>query len=55
MKNTSAKLYDILSELAMAAGFLLLVYGVYQIYAPAAYIIGGAGLFLFGFPARRLK
>jgi divalent metal cation (Fe/Co/Zn/Cd) transporter len=46
--------YDILSELAMTAGFLLFAYGIYMIYPAAAFIIGGALLFAFGFPAARI-
>ena len=48
------KIYDIASELAMAAGFLLFVFGVYLIYPPAACILGGFGLFMLGFPTAKL-
>jgi hypothetical protein len=54
-KLTPLKVYDLVSELAMLAGFLLAAYGIYLIYTPAAFIFAGVGLFLFGFPARRLK
>jgi quinol-cytochrome oxidoreductase complex cytochrome b subunit len=52
-KKDPKKTYDILSELAMIAGFLLFVFGIYLIYPPAACVIGGAGLFALGFPASK--
>jgi len=47
--------YDLISELAMLAGFCMFGYGIYLIYKPAMFIICGICLFLFGFPGRRAK
>ncbi|MCK9518061.1 MAG: hypothetical protein M0R74_03375 [Dehalococcoidia bacterium] len=47
--------YDLLSELAMLAGFFMFGYGLYLIYPPAMFIICGVCLFLFGYPKRRVK
>jgi hypothetical protein len=46
---------NIISDIFMVLGFLLFCAGVWMIFMPAAFIIGGAGLFFFGFPARRRK
>lgn len=46
---------NLVSEAAMVGGFLMLLKGIYMIYPPLMWIIGGILLFLFGFPARRGK
>jgi len=52
--KTMNKTYDALSELAMMAGFLLFTFGVYLVWPPAACMVGGAGLFMLGFPSAKL-
>jgi hypothetical protein len=57
--TTFKKLFDvnnpknILNDVFMAIGFLAFCAGVWMVFMPAAFIVGGAGLFLFGFPGRR--
>jgi hypothetical protein len=55
MKPRPEKVCDLLSELAMIAGFVLFSYGVYLIYVPAGYMVAGLALFLLGFPASKFK
>jgi hypothetical protein len=52
---SSEKLHDYASEAAMTGGFLMLLKGLYMIYPPTMWIIGGILLILLGFPARRIK
>ena len=40
-------------DIALVLGFLMLIYGIWQIYMPAAFITGGILLLLFGFPPRK--
>ena len=49
---SAEKTYDLISELAMLAGFLLFGYGLYMVYPPACFIICGICIFIFGFPGR---
>lgn len=42
-----------LPDIAMVLGFLMLLYGIWQVYKPASFIIGGALLLLFGLPPRK--
>lgn len=48
-----AKIENFVSDAAMIGGFLMLLKGLYMIYPPTMWIIGGILVFLFGFPARR--
>jgi hypothetical protein len=41
------------SEACLVAGFLMLGYGIYLIFQPAAFIICGSLLLLLGLPPRR--
>jgi hypothetical protein len=52
-KISPEKLNDYISETAMIGGFFMLLKGLYTIYPPAMWIIGGILLILLGFPARR--
>ena len=46
--SVSKWLISEIQELALVAGFIALFYGIHQIYPPAAWIINGVLLMVFG-------
>jgi len=47
------RLLGLLVDIAIPAGALLITFGVWQIYHPAAFIVGGAFLLVGGWQAAR--
>lgn len=70
MKNISAKLYQSIgnvlhfiisliasnvADLLLLFGFSIVIYGIYLIYYPLSFIIGGAGIIIFAFSVAHSK
>jgi hypothetical protein len=43
---------DLIQEAAIVGGFLMLMKGLYMVYPPSMWIIGGLLLILLGFPLK---
>lgn len=46
-------MHDVVSEAAIIGGFFMLMKGLYMIYPPVMWIVGGILIFLLGFPAKK--
>ena len=45
-----SKVIEVIREVFIVAGFVMVGYGLYQIYPPAMFVVCGAALFLMGIP-----
>ncbi|WEG14146.1 hypothetical protein PU629_07215 [Pullulanibacillus sp. KACC 23026] len=56
MKNNKKRRISIspetVREICLVIGFILLIYGIYQIYKPASFIVGGILILWIGLPPK---